>query len=906
MMMSTLILPLASSESTLARVGGKGANLAELARAGFRVPPGFLVATDAYRAFVDATQIGDQTLALARSVTADDPVGLEQVSDAIRALFMGGHMPEEIANAIATAYQELSQGADWQPVAVRSSATAEDLPGLSFAGQQDTYLNIVGPDALIDAVKRCWASLWTARAIGYRARNRIPPDQIALAVVVQALVASEVSGVLFTANPLTGRRDEIVIDASFGLGEAIVSGQVEPDHYAVDPQSWQITERKLGTKAHAIVPRPDGGTERVTCDDGRQALPDEQIVELARVARRVADHFGAPQDIEWAWAGDQLYLLQSRPITSLYPLPDLPTKPGETRVYWSLNSVQGVVDPFTPLGRDVLTLVARGFMRVLHVQRPIEQVVLSAGGRLFADITDATQVLLVVLSKADPGAQQTLQRLINAGRVALQRPFTHSRIRMMLPTFLPLTGRALAAVQAPEYMRAHAITEAEGFLKQARQHSAAAKTLAERLAALDADVSQVVPGIIARLFPVVVPGMASLFLIQRWLGEWLGLKPEAALQLLRGLPGNVTTQMDLYLWSIVRTIRGDADARTALLSGSAEDLVAAYRRSALPATAQRAIEQFLDRYGMRGIGEIDFGRPRWRDEPTPIIQMIQNYLQLEDPNLAPDAIFERGAAEAEQRASELIAQVRGTRFGRLHARLLGGAIRRMRLLAGMRESPKFYIIQLFGIYRAALLESGRELAARGALGQAEDIFFVPLAQLRRFASGEALDLKAIVAAQRAEYEQDCARRRMPRLLLSTGEVFYEGLGEATAADLVGDPVSPGVVEGRAHIVLEPRGVRLEPGEILVCPATDPGWTPLFLTAGGLVMEIGGLITHGSVVAREYGIPAVVGVHEATTRIANGQRIRVDGTQGRIVLLERMPAEELAAAQETAYSKDQQY
>jgi pyruvate,water dikinase len=378
--------------------------------------------------------------------------------------------------------------------------------------------------------------------------------------------------------------------------------------------------------------------------------------------------------------------------------------------------------------------------------------------------------------------------------------------------------------------------------------------------------------------------MASLFLIQRWLGEWLGRKPEAALQLLRGLAGNVTTEMDLYLWSRVQTIRADAGARSALLTWPAEDLVAAYRRGALPATAQRAIEQFFDRYGMRGMGEIDFGRPRWRDDPTPIVQTIQNYLQLEDSDLAPDAMFSRGAAEAERRASELIAQVRGTRLGAIRARLLGGAIRRMRLLVGVRESPKFYIIQLFGIYHAALLDSGRELAARGALAQAEDIFFVPLAQLRRFANGEALDLKAIVAAQRAEYEQDCARQRMPRLLLSTGEVFYEGLREAGAADLVGDPVSPGVVEGRARVVLDPRGVRLDPGEILVCPATDPGWTPLFLTAGGLVMEIGGMITHGSVVAREYGIPAVVGVHEATTRIQTGQHLRVDGTQGRVTLL----------------------
>jgi phosphohistidine swiveling domain-containing protein len=395
--------------------------------------------------------------------------------------------------------------------------------------------------------------------------------------------------------------------------------------------------------------------------------------------------------------------------------------------------------------------------------------------------------------------------------------------------------------------------------------------------------------IVARLFPIVTLGIGALFLLQRLLAKWLGLAPGAGLELMRGLPGNVTTEMDLYLWSRVQAIRADPAARPGLLERPTVELVDAYRRGTLREVAQRAIAQFLDRYGVRGVAEIDFGRPRWSDDPTPVVQMIHNYLQLDDPALAPDLLFQRGTQAAEQLAVDLVTRARGLRLGWLRARVIGALIRRLRALASMRESPKFYIIQQFGVYHAALLDHGRGLAARGQLEQAEDIFLVPFARLRHFANGEPIDLRAVAAAQRAEHARDCERRRMPRLLLSTGETFYEGMSEAGATDLVGDPVSPGVVEGRARVVLDERGVRLKPGEILVCPATDPGWAPLFLTAGGLLIEIGGMVTHGSVVTREYGNAAVVGVDEATARILTGQRIRVDGTQGRVMLLEEVPA-----------------
>ncbi|MBI4789885.1 MAG: phosphoenolpyruvate synthase [Chloroflexi bacterium] len=911
--MPTNILPFASHETTLARAGGKGANLAALARAGYAVPLGFIVTTDAYRAFVAANQLRDEILALAQRPSPDDPTTFETCSAEIRACFERGVMPREIADEIVSAYRRLGEGERGRggegentptlphshtqtpttqpPVAVRSSATAEDLPGLAFAGQQDTYLNVVGEDAVLDAVKRCWGSLWTARAMAYRARNRIASDEIALAVVVQQMIASESSGVLFTANPLTGRRDEIVMDASFGLGEAIVAGQVEPDHYVVDPRQWKITECALGEKALAIVPRAGGGTEQVTTDSAqRQALPDAQIIELAQIAQRVAAHFGSPQDIEWAWADQRLYLLQSRPITSLYPLPDNPG--GAFRLYISFNSIQGIPEPLTPMGIDALRLAMRAVPKILSSPATARDVVPDAGGRLFIDVSDLAldprlrKFVLTLLERADPGARPAFQRLLEEGRIPVKRTFTLDRALALARVLSFILPRVAAALHAPEKARVEITADLEELIAGVQARVRAAPDLASRLALMEATVPRAFEAVFRRAIPAVIPGFGSLFVVQRWLVEWLGESPQAALELMRGLPGNVTTEMDLALWQAAQSIRADPAARAALQAMSVESAVQAYRQRGLPPTAQRTLDEFLEKFGMRAVGEIDLGRPRWRDDPSSIIQTMLSLLELEDPALAPDAVFRRGAEHAARLADEYVARVRRTRGGWRRAKMLRALIHRMRVLGGMRESPKFYAIRMMDCHRQGLVDSARDLVARGQLERDDDIFFVPFETLKQFAAGAPIDLKPIVAHQRAEYDRECARRQFPRLLLGTGEAFYEGITAAgeSEGDLVGAPVSPGVVEGSVRVVLDPRGVRLEPGEILVCSATDPGWTPLFLAAGGLVMEVGGLVTHGAVVAREYGIPAIVGVHQATTRLQTGQRVRVDGNRGAITIV----------------------
>ncbi len=889
---STQILPLSSDAAVLNRVGGKGANLAALTRAGFDVPPGFLITTDAYRAFVSTNQIAERLLTLAQTIVPDDPVALDNTSAAIRALFLQGVLPTAIEDQIRTAYSQLSGADTPQPVAVRSSATAEDLPDLSFAGQQDTYLNIVGADALLDAVKRCWASLWTARALGYRARNHIAPEGVALAVVVQVMIPAEVSGVLFTANPLTGRRDEIVINASYGLGEALVSGQVEPDQYVVCKQGPHITGRKLGAKALAIMPAEGGGTQSITQDGSqRQALPDAQILELTHIAMRVADHFGSPQDIEWAWAGGRLYVLQSRPITSLYPLPESLTNLDELRVYFSLNSVQGLPDPFTPIGRDVFMLTARSVLPLFRVRMTPREVIINAGGRLFVNITNAVRdrrlrnIILFILANADPGAREALVKLINEGRISPRDTATPGGVLARLASLRVVIGRMLIAWLRPVARRRQALARADQLLAQIQQRLQASTSLSARLAVMQDELpSAFIDVFIKTVLPALMPGIMSQGIVDRILTKWLRAEPNAMRQLLRGLPNNPTTEMGLALWAAAQSIRADPAAKALFLNQPAESIASMYLHSELPSTAQQALTTFLDQYGMRGVAEIDMGNPRWREDPRSIIQMIGSYLQIDDPDLAPDRQFQQAAAEAERLAAHYVAEVRRTK-GLLHAQILSLVIRRLRMLSGLREMPKFYIIKVFAIFRAALLESGRDLVAQGKLARAEDIFFVPFDVLQAFAQGKAIDLQAIVESERHDYERECARRQIPRLLLSTGEVFYNGIASDGTDDLVGDGVSPGAVEGRVHVVRDPRGVRLEPGEILVCPATDPGWTPLFLSAGGLIMELGGVMTHGAVVAREYGIPAVVGIQEATTRLKDGQRVRVDGSTGRVTILE---------------------
>jgi pyruvate,water dikinase len=891
------VLHFGSREVTLEAAGGKGLNLARLSRAGFNVPRGFIISTDAYRAFVGANRWLSVIGSTVENISADDVGALEKASAQIRAAFSLGAIPSDVKSVIQAAAAEYGES----PVAVRSSATAEDLPDLSFAGQQDTYLNVIGEEEILKAVVNCWSSLWTARAIGYRMRNHIQQDEVALAVIVQEMVPSEASGVMFTANPLTGLRNETVIDATLGLGEALVSGQVEPDQYVVDIFKNEVVSKTLGAKEVATRIRAGGGVETVHDQQAstQQALTDSQILKLAELGRSIQAEYGFPQDVEWAFADDRCYILQSRAITSLFPVPEETYDP--LLIWFSFGAVQGLVDPITPIGQDAIRHVFTGGARLFDVHLTPEQVRIfaSAGERIWINITGVIRhplgrrVIPELLGFVEPSTAQIVRPLMNDPRLgAGTGKFKFSTLWRLAKFFVPILLRGIGNAIDPEKARAKFNQAIDDYLRSAIIPPAQDKyeRLANVLAFMRGRLSTVFHFLLPRFISTFGPSMASIALLNRLAGS----QDEGdhgfsmlVLETTRGLPQNVTTEMDLSLWETACVIKLDPESLQNFNASDAPTLGRRYLEGALPAAAQTAVTHFMDRYGMRGVGEIDFGRPRWREDPTPIMQTLKSYLQI-DQESAPDVLFARGQEAAQAAIEKLAQEARRRRGGKLRERIVRGAAHRIRVLMGVRESPKFFAIRVMGIARKALLEAGEEFAEAGVMDRADDLSFLTFAELDALSHNESRDWKGLVATRRGIYDRESRRRQVPRLLASDGRAFYEGVGANTdTGDIItGSPVSPGVVEGIVHVVFSPHETRLAPGEILVCPGTDPAWTPLFMAAGGLVTEVGGMMTHGSVVAREYGIPAVVGVHQATSRLKDGQRIRVDGTAGKIIILDQ--------------------
>lgn len=895
----------------IALVGGKGANLARLSQAGFAVPPGFLISTQAYHDFIAANQLEPAIQAALPPSGSLEPAALEAASATIRGLFSSGRMPEAIADALVEAYHQMYGG----PVAVRSSATAEDLPDMSFAGQQDTYLNILGSQHLVEAVINCWGSLWTARAIGYRTRNHVPQMGTALSVVVQRMINSQASGVLFTANPLTGLRSEIVIDATLGLGEALVSGRVEPDHYSVDSGGERIIAKTLGAKSLSIHPQAGGGTTEVNeSRQGQQALPDDQILALARLGKLVADHYQAPQDIEWAWADGKLYLLQSRAITSLYPTPEeVPAEP--LRVFFSFAAVQGLLAPMTPLGRSMIYEIFAAGSSLVGMRRTGETqtIMYQAGERIWANITTplhntvGRKILLGVFDIGEPTIKQAVLQVWDDPRLQPERQGIRFKAKTELARLLiPTAWNAIINLIAPNMRRKYIVNHGEKLLDMIQARAASIKGDAHQRLAQQAIFSpEILKKYLPHMFLLFVSGVAAGMASFNWLrmlanslpdgnkaisgktkvgdGNW----PELVLEMVRGAPNNPTTEMDLALWEATQAIRRDPVAAQEFQSYPINTLVARYQSGQMAAAARQVINLFLEKYGGRGLGEIDMGRQRWFEDPTHVFEIISSYLQIKDPKQAPDIVFARGGAAANEAVNQLVAELRKTRNGWFKAILARVIAGRLRALIGIRESPKFFAVRMLGLARRELLATGADLVKAGELTQADDLFYLSYPELRAFAANEPRDWKGLIAQRREANRREQMRRQVPRLLLSDGRAFYEGLKPAANNDrlLSGSPVSPGSAEGRVRVVFDPREAHLQPGEILVCPGTDPSWTPLFLSAAGLVMEVGGMMTHGAVVAREYGIPAVVGVDQATQRLVTGQCIRIDGSTGAIELLE---------------------
>ncbi|RYZ42428.1 MAG: phosphoenolpyruvate synthase [Myxococcaceae bacterium] len=851
-------------QTQVAVVGGKGAHLGELSRLeGIHVPAGFCVTTDAFqRILAEAPSLDAQLERLSR-LKLDGREQLRALSAELRQTLEATAIPDELAAAIT---RSLAQLGEQDAYAVRSSATAEDLPSASFAGQQDTYLNVVGPEAILQHVSRCWASLFTERAVTYRLRNGFDHRKVRMAVVVQRMVFPRSAGILFTADPVTSHRKVASVEASFGLGEALVSGLVNADVYKV--RDGEVISKAIATKQLAIHASPSGGTQHQAITPERQqqpALTDAQVVRLARLGRQLEAHFGRPQDIEWCLVDDEFHIVQSRPITTLFPIPVAADR--ENHVYVSVGHQQMMTDAMKPLGLSLFQLTAL---------RPMYE----AGGRLFVDVTQGLASpasragLLEALGKSDPLIRDALQTVLGRGDFIRSLPDAG-------PSGAPI-GSAPTPIETDPSLVDELIRRNQASVA-ALKRDIQTKSGAALLDFILADIQELKRLLFdPRSHQAIMAGIEATWWLNEQLQAWLGEK-NAADTLTQSAPHNVTSEMGLALLDVADVIRPHPNVVAVLRHVEDEDFLDELARLEGGRQARDAIRAWLDRYGMRCVGEIDITKPRWSERPTTLVPLILGNIKNFEPG-AGMRRFEQGRQEASKKEQELLKRLRALPDGESKAEEARRKIDRVRTFIGYREYPKYGIVNRYCVYKRALMEEARRLVRAGVLREPEDIFHLTFQELHDVVRTNTVDEQLI--RQRKDTFRSHQALTPPRVLTSDGEVISGAYRRDAlpVGALVGLAVSAGTVEGRARVILDLAEAELETGDILVTPFTDPSWTPLFVTLKGLVTEVGGLMTHGAVIAREYGLPAVVGVEHATRRILDGQRIRVHGTDGYVELL----------------------
>jgi pyruvate,water dikinase len=852
-------------QTQVARVGGKGAHLGELSRIdGIRVPPGFCVTTDAFqRIMAEAPSLEDRLDRLSR-LEPDDREAIRALSAEVRRAIEAVAIPDDLAAAITRALAGLGERT---ACAVRSSATAEDLPTASFAGQQDTYLNVVGADDVLRHVSRCWASLFTERAVTYRLRGGFDHRKARMAVVVQRMVFPRAAGILFTADPVTGNRKVASVEASFGLGEALVSGRVNADVYKV--RDGRVVARTIGTKRLAIQASPSGGTEEREIEPERReqpALTDAQAVRLAALGRRIEAHFGRPQDIEWCLADDDFQIVQSRPITTLFPIPA--AGDGENHVYISVGHQQMMTDAMKPLGLSFWQMTT---------PRPMAE----AGGRLFVDVTPilaspaSRADLLGMVGKSDPLIGDALRTVLDRGDFI--PPPTDEGHGWTMPS----SGGATPVATDPAIVT-ELIASSQASIAALKRHIRG-RSGAALLDFIQADLQELRRILFdPRSRQVIMTGMEAAWWLNDQLQAWLGEK-NAADVLTQSVPNNVTSEMGLALLDVADVIRPHPEVVAFLQHAGGDGFLDELPRLPGGREARDAIQAWLDRYGMRCVGEIDITRPRWSERPAMLLPLVLGNVRNFEPG-AGQRRFEQGRQEALGKEQELLERLRALPDGERKAEETKRMIDRVRTFAGYREYPKYGMVSRYFVYKQALLQEAGRLVHAGVLGETEDIFYLRFEELRDVVRTHQADEELI--RERREAFRSYQALTPPRVLTSDGETISGAYrrDDLPAGALVGLPVSAGTVEGRARVILEMAEADLEPGDILVTAYTDPSWTPLFVAIAGLVTEVGGLMTHGAVIAREYGLPAVVGVEHATRLIRDGQRIRVHGTEGYVEIL----------------------
>lgn len=862
------------NKSQLMLVGGKGANLGELSRIeGIQVPEGFCVTTKAYKRVVEGNKEFNRLVEELSHFKVDDREKVAEISGKIRRLIESIDIPKEIEEGIAAYIKKFGEN---NAYAVRSSATAEDLPLASFAGQQDTYLNIIGKDAILHNVSRCWASLFTDRAVIYRIQNSFDHGKVDLSVVIQKMVFPEASGIMFTADPVTSNRKVTSIDASFGLGEALVSGLVNADIYKV--KEGRIFNKKISAKKIAIYGLEQGGTEKreIVADRQKaQTLTDRQILQLEQTGRKIEEYFGRPQDIEWCLNENKIYIVQSRPITTLYPVPEV--NDDKTHVYYSFAHRQMMTEAMSPLS---ITFFQKLFKYISDT--PMSE----AGGRLYGDTSNELRSPL--MRKYFVKGMATVDVLMmNALYNVIER---EDIMKNLYKAKKPMVGVKLIALWLLKTIECYMKNDpaiAENFMARNKALLMDLEQQAQHISGnelfdfIDKSLAQIKDNMMDT-YGVVFAGAYATSWLNKNLEKWLGGK-NAADTLAQSVSNNVTSVMGLELLDVSDVVRKYPEVIKYLENPNDDSFFEDLSKLDGGLEVSDAIKTYLKKYGMRCSGEIDIMRTRWNEKPTIIVPLILGNINVYPPN-SHAAKFEQGLQEAEQKEQDILTRLQKMPGGSRKAKKTKRVISILRNYAGYREFNKYTLIWYEWIVKQVFMKEAEALVEQGLIEEKVDIFFLRFEELKEVIKTNKIDY-SLIKKRKEEYEI-FKKLTPPRVITSDGEIFtgeYDTKNIPTGA-LAGVAVSSGIIEGRARVILNIEDANIEEGDILVTTFTDPSWTPVFVSIKGLVTEVGGMMTHGAVVAREYGLPAVVSVENATKLIKDGQRIRVNGAEGYVEIL----------------------
>jgi rifampicin phosphotransferase len=868
--MSLLVLGFQEMEQTqLLLVGGKGLNLGELSKIqGIQVPEGFSVTTVGFQRATEQNETYHALLDRLTKLKPEDRDQIGEISRKIRQVLLEVAIPSGVAKAVT---QYLSRFGEDHAYAVRSSATAEDLPHASFAGQQDTYLNIIGKEAILEHISKCWASLFTDRAVIYRMKNGFDHSQVQLSVIVQRMIFPQASGILFTADPVTSNRKVLSIDAGFGLGEALVSGLVSADCYKV--HKGEIIDKRIATKKMAIYGRKEGGTETQSIHPDQQdtqTLNDHQILQLALIGRQIEAHFGSPQDIEWCLVDGTFYIVQSRPITTLYPIPEANDQ--GNHVYVSVGHQQMMTDAMKPLGLSFYLLTTPAPMR-------------SAGGRLFVDVTPrldsyaSRKMIIDALGKSDPLIKDALTTIVKRGDFIQSSPEDE---KVHSPSNSNKTSSYPTEMEGDPSIVSDLIKGSQTSIEQLRQ-TIQTKSGLELFDFISEDIQELKKILFnPQSSRVIMAAMDASFWINDHIYKWLGEK-NVADTLSQSVPNNITSEMGLALMDVADVIRPYPEVIDYLQHVKDDTFLDELVTLDGGQETRDAIVDFLIKYGMRCSGEIDITKARWSEKPTALVSMILSNIKNFEPNESKRK-FERGRQEALKKEQELVDRLKKLPDGEQKVKETKRMIDLIRNFSGYREYPKYGMVNRYFVYKQALWKEAEKLVQANILQEKEDIYYLTFEELREVVRTHKLD-DGMISKRKDEYRL-YEKLTPPRVITSDGEIVTGEYKRENlpAGAIVGLPVSSGMIEGRARVILNMEEAEVEEGDILVTAFTDPSWTPLFVSIKGLVTEVGGLMTHGAVIAREYGLPAVVGVENASKMIRDGQRIRVNGTEGFIEIL----------------------